>query len=116
MNTVNLEELCKLVEGDCGKGDLNRVGNDTSQRNQSGVVRENAISLVLRLSWRRSKASPKSFIGCYRLNLVGLEAAGYIRKEANSGKYRIRIEHESDNDLYLQLSSKGPRIRLGRFV
>jgi len=46
MNTVNLEELCKLVEGDCGKGDLNWVGNDASQRNQSGVVRENAISLV----------------------------------------------------------------------
>ncbi len=107
---------CELLVGDCGRGDLNWVGNDTSQRNQSGVVRENAISVILRLCWRRSSDSPERFIGCYRLDLAGLESSGFVRKEAKSGKYRVRIVHASDNNLYLQLNSKDPRIPLGRFV
>jgi hypothetical protein len=113
---TDTKQLCELLRGDCRNGDLNWVGNDTSQRQQTAVARENAISVVLRLSWRASKDSPKSFIGCYRLNLPGLEAGGYIRKEAKSGKYRILIVHDSDNELSLQLNDAAPRIRLGRFV
>jgi hypothetical protein len=108
--------LCDKLSGDCGRGDLNWVGNDTSQRLQTGLARENAISLIMRLSWRRSRDLPERFIGCYRLNLVALEAGGYIRKEATSGKYRIRIVHELNDDLYLQLNDKEPRIWLERFA
>ncbi len=117
LGSVNETSLiCERLTGDCGKGDLNWVGNDASERNQSGVVRGNAISVVLRLCWRASEDSPESFIGCYRLNLPGLEEGGFIRKESKSGKYRVRIVHKSDNDLYVQLNDAGPRIRLGRFV
>jgi hypothetical protein len=115
MDKANLDELCKVMEGDY-KGDLNWTGNDTSARNQSGVIPGNLISVTLRLCWRVTQDLPERFIGCYRLNLGGLEAAGYIRRDEISGKYRVRIVHDSDNDLYLQLNSKGPRILLGRFV
>ncbi len=116
MNTANTEVLCIQVEGDCLRGDLNWTGNDSSQRNNSALVPAHLVSATLRLCWRATKDSPKKLIGCYRLNLAGLEAAAYIRKESNSANYRVRIVHESDNYLYLQLNSTGPRIPLGRFV
>jgi hypothetical protein len=52
-------------------------GNDTSQRNHNGAVPLAEDPLDIVLNWKSSAKAIAKLVGCFRLNLPALLAAGY---------------------------------------
>ena len=109
-------QFCQpITHEELGTNYLDWTGNDDSARNHHGIVRQRRGSVGLRLCWKASKESQSRFIGCFRLSIGELLSEGFIRPDPKPGYVRVRVSHASDNALYLQANSKGPRILLGRF-
>jgi hypothetical protein len=52
-------------------------------------------------------------VGCFRLDLPQLLAAGLVRLERR-GEVRLRFFHDPDGKIYLQTRLDAPRFMLGR--
>lgn len=78
----NMKHLAKKVEGNgAEKYTRDWTGNDTSARNQNGVVYFDESPLRLRLSWKRSKKDRAKVVGVFDLHLRTLLREKYVRIE-----------------------------------
>jgi len=67
------------------------------------------------LHWKQSATATPKVVGFYSLNLLNLQAAGYIGPTKN-GKVRLRFFHDADDCIYIEpLSAPGKRLLVGKY-
>lgn len=111
---VDMDDFVKRVHGSEVGIQRDWVGNDTSARNQHGVVYLNESPLRLRLSWRASREDPSKFLGIFDLDLRKLLAAGHVRLEKESrDAIRLRFYHGMDDVVYIQVNRNRPALPVG---
>lgn len=89
-------------------------GNDTSHREQHAPVPLTETQMFLRLCWRRNRNSPAILVANLKLDLPGLLARRYIRKDPRAGHVRVRFFHEEGGSICIQTKSGEPRLVVGR--
>jgi hypothetical protein len=68
----------------------------------------------MELNWKASPGAPVRLIGYYSLNLLNLQAAGYI-SATKTGHVRLRFFHDLDDCIYIQPSpGSEKRLIIGR--
>ena len=88
------------------------TGNDTSQREQHERVRIVETPLFLHLSWRKDRTAQPVPVANLKLDLTGLLAGHYIRKDGD-GHARLRFFHDDDGSICIQTKSGEPRLVVG---
>jgi hypothetical protein len=63
---------------------------------------------------RRSSSASTKFIHCFRLDLVGLLAGGYVREDSQPGHVRLKFVH-TDDRIVIQKGSGAPALYVGSF-
>lgn len=53
-------------------------------------------------------------MGCFRLKLAALLAAGYIRQDRIANHVRLRFFHDHDDGIYIEARQGGPRLAVVR--
>ena len=114
-------DSCKFLgRGSLSLGYLSFTGNDDSVHNYHRRVHLAKGTIDILLRWKESGSFQVRFIGCYRFDLYGLLQDGLIRYDPkdspNSGYVRVRLFHSSDNGIYFQTNSNGPKLLVGRFT
>jgi hypothetical protein len=82
-------------------------GNDTSERQHHARVPVSETPMFLRLSWRRNRNSPAVHVANLKLDLPGLLAGRYVRKD---GEGHVRFFHDEDGCIWIQTKSGEPRL------
>ena len=80
-----------------------------------GRVNLSECPLYLELNWRRSADDPVRPVGVFRLDLVELLRARYIRSEpadSRGSDVRLRIVRYADDSFYVQVNRHGPGLLL----
>lgn len=82
-----------------------------------GFISKQDSPVDIALRWRISVETPQSYIGTFRLNLVELLNAGYIRTDSYRERdgFRVKFVHGKNGRVYLQKNSKSPRLFVGAF-
>jgi hypothetical protein len=88
-------------------------GNDQTQRNHHGAVPLARDPFDLVLNWKSSPNASLKQVGCYRLNLAALLAAGFIRRDTKPRHVRVRFYHDLDGSVYIEAQQDGPRLLVG---
>ncbi len=110
--------LIPLAESQLGPKYRKWRGTDEEGLNtHHGVVSLSESPVDMRLRWRRSSSAPTRVIGCFRLELEGLLAEGYVREEdSRPGHVRLKFVHNDNDDcIYVQKDRGGPALYVGRF-
>lgn len=89
-------------------------GNDDTHRNHHATVLLAEDPFDLALSWKSSSEASPQFVGYYRFYLKALLAGGYIRRDTQPRKVRLRIFHDQDGSFYVETSHGGPRLLIGK--
>ena len=89
-------------------------GNDRTQRNHNGAVPLDENPFDIQLCWKASPRAPVHEVGCFRLNLSALLAAGYIRPDRKVNHVRLRFFHHHDNGIYIEARPGGPCLLIGK--
>jgi hypothetical protein len=89
-------------------------GNDRSLRNHNGAVPLAQDPLDIVLHWKASPSAPLRPVGCFRLKLSALLAAGYIRHDRKAKQVRLRFFHDRDDGIYIEARPGGPRLLIGK--
>lgn len=90
------------------------TGNDRIERNYHSSVRLSDDPCDLVLHWKTGPEATPHLIGCFRLHLAQLLRANYIRPDA-PGHVRVRLYHEHNDDIFLEVQSGSPRLWVGKF-
>jgi len=107
--------LIHLAEANLSRGARRWRGNDEKGRNtHHGAVPVGESPLDIRLEWCRSSNAPSRLIGCYRLDLERLLAAGYVREDSKPAHIRLRFAHLSGG-IYIQTRDGAPALSAGSF-
>jgi hypothetical protein len=89
-------------------------GNDRSLRNHNAAVPLAQDPLDIVLHWKASPSAPLRAVGCFRLKLSALLAAGYIRHDRKAKQARLRFFHDHDDGIYVEARPGGPRLLIGK--
>jgi hypothetical protein len=92
------------------------VGNDDSARNHHGAIPAKPETILVHLSWKQNARGTPSFVGCYELNLGSLLEHGFIRRDSQPGKVRLRFIHDHDDVICIQVLGSRQRLEIGRFI
>ncbi len=106
----------RLKDGTAGPTGWN--GNDKKGgRTHHDFIPEQKTFKDIALHWRVDEHSPLRYIGTYRLDLLELLNAGYIRKDVKNGKNGVRLKfvHAENDCIYIQEDSGSPRLIVGVF-
>lgn len=88
------------------------TGNDASRREHHACVPLAPTPIYMRLSWRKDNKSRPVHLADLRLDLQGLLAEGYVRRDG-AGHVRLRFCHETTGKVFIQTKSVGPRLVVG---
>jgi hypothetical protein len=84
-----------------------------NQNHHHGVVRLSESPLTLALSWKRTIADKSQAVGTFRLDLPGLLAGGYLRREGGSeDAVRLRIVRTDEGSFWIECRNGAPRLRI----
>jgi hypothetical protein len=112
---MNSLVIC-LNESELRAGSRNWTGNDEKGRNtHHGAVPLHLSPIDIRLAWRRNSSATVGLVGCFRLDLVGLLASGYIRPDPKPQHVRLKFVHIRDQ-IYIQIRSGAPALYVGDFA
>jgi len=90
-------------------------GNDATDRNYHNLVPVSLSPFDIALYWKISPTAPLHLIGFYSLNLLNLQAGGYIGPTKN-GKVRLRFYHDLDDFIYIEpLSAPRKKLLIGKY-
>lgn len=80
-----------------------------------GFVPEKDNLKDIALYWKTNEKAQRQHVGTYRLNLIELRNAGYIRDDAYDGTdgFRVKFVHAKNNCVYLQKDANSPRLAVG---
>jgi len=91
------------------------IGNDVVDRHYHNAIPANPESILIHLSWKPNSRTTPTFVGCYELNLAALLDHGFIRKDRQPGKVRLRFFHDYDDVIYIQVLGSKLRLEIGLF-
>jgi len=89
---------------------------DDNQHHYHSTVNSAESPFYLRLLWRATERYQVRTVGCYRLDLRGLLASGFIRREESEGArgdLRVRFVSE-DRRIYLRVNRDKPPLLVGQ--
>ena len=108
--------LVRQVESQAAAFKLRRwIGNDESARHHHSAIPFEPETVLVHLSWKQNSQAMPSFIGCYELNLPKLLEHGFIRRDAQPEKVRLRFIHDHDDVIHIQVLGSKQSLAIGRF-
>jgi hypothetical protein len=89
---------------------------DDNAQHHHGRMRTLDSPVFLQVAWRANARSPVHDLGLWRLDLLGLLRAGYIRSErpGDDSEVRVRLYRAADGFIYLQSRRDAPALSLVR--
>jgi hypothetical protein len=88
-------------------------GNDASGRQHHARVPLAETPMFLKLSWRKNRNAPALHVADLKLDLPGLLAGHYVRRDGE-GHIRLRFFHDESGEVCIQTKSGEPRLVVGR--